>query len=183
MFKVGRNSLINRTSATFLLNVLFLKSLLLCATYRIAKHLAKLLSPLSTSEYTVKSTKDLIEKLKTVKVPKGNQMVSFDAKALFTNVPLECTIDLVLKRIYENHEISTSITRNEMREILLLCTKNVHFTFRDVDYLQTDGVAMGSSLGPVLAGILMVDLERSLVPLITAELSFGNDMWMTPSLL
>ena len=51
-----------------------------------------------------------------------------------------------------------------MREILLLCTKNVHFTFRDVVYLQTDGVAMGSPLGPVLAGIFMVNLERSLVP-------------------
>ena len=59
-----------------------------------------------------------------------------------------------------------------MREILLLCTKNVHFTSGDLVYLQTDGVAMGSPLGPVLAGILMVDLERSLVPLVTAELSF-----------
>ena len=59
-----------------------------------------------------------------------------------------------------------------MREILLLCTKNVHFTSGDLVYLQTDGVAMGSPLGPVLAGILMVDLERSVVPLVTAELSF-----------
>ena len=31
-------------------------------------------------------------------------------------------------------------------------------------YLQTNGVAMGSPLGPVLAGIFMVELERSLVP-------------------
>ena len=67
------------------------------ATYRLAKHLAKFLSLLSTSEYTVKSTKDFIEKLKTVKVPPGHQLVSFDLKALFTNVPLEYTIDLVLK--------------------------------------------------------------------------------------
>ena len=59
-----------------------------------------------------------------------------------------------------------------MREIILLCTKNVHFTFKDVVYLQADGVAMGSPLGPVLVGIFMVDLERSLVPLLTAELSF-----------
>ena len=80
-------------------------------------------------------------------------MVSFDVKGLFTNIPLESTIDLILKQIYKNHEISTSITRNEMREILLLCMKNVHFTFTDALYLQTDGVAMGSKLGPVLAGI------------------------------
>ena len=59
-----------------------------------------------------------------------------------------------------------------MKEILLLCMKNVHFTFTDALYLQTDGVAMGSELEPVLAGIYMVDLERSLVLLLTAELSF-----------
>ena len=71
-----------------------------------------------------------------------------------------------------------------MRKILLLCTKNVHFTFRDAVCLQTDGIAMCSPLGPVLAGIFMVDLERSLVPLLTAELSFWKRyVWMTPSLL
>ena len=47
-------------------------------------------------------------------------MVPFDIKSLFENVPLEYTIDLVLKRIYKYHEISTAVTRNEMREILHL---------------------------------------------------------------
>ena len=49
-------------------------------------------------------------------------------------MPLEYTTDFVLKQIYENHEISSSIVRNDMREALLLCTKNVHFTFRDIVY-------------------------------------------------
>ena len=131
----------------------------------------------------MKSTKDFIEKLRAVKVPKGYQMVSFDVKVLFTNVPLEYTIDLVLKRICENHEISTSITRNEMREMLLLCTKNEHSAFKDVLYLQTDGVAVGSPLGPGLAGIFMVDLERSLVLLLPPELGFWKRHVMAPSLL
>ena len=78
-----------------------------------------LLSPLSGSEYTVKSRKDFIEEIRTVKVPKGYQMVSFDVKTWFSNVPLEYTIDLILKRIYEKHGISTSITWNQMRQILL----------------------------------------------------------------
>ena len=110
-------------------------------------------------------------------------MASFDVKVLFTNVPLEYTIDLVLKRICENHEISTSITRNEMREMLLLCTKNEHSAFKDVLYLQTDGVAVGSPLGPVLAGIFMVDLERSLVLLLPPELGFWKRHVTAPSLL
>ena len=67
-------------------------------------------------------------------------MVSFDVKALFPNVPLEYTTGLVLKRIYENYGILTPITKNEMKEILLLCIKNVHFIFRDAVYLQTDWV-------------------------------------------
>ena len=87
-------------------------------------------------------------------------------------VPLEYTVDLVMERIHENHEILTSITRNDMRKILLVCTKKLPFRFRDVVYLPRDGVAMGSPLGPLLAEIFMVDLERSLVPLLTAELSF-----------
>ena len=116
--------------------------------------------------------KYFIENLRTVTVPQGYQMLYFDVKALFTNVSLKYTIDLVLKRIYDSYEILTSITRNEMREVLLLYTKNVHFTFRNIVYLQTDGFVMGSPLVPVFSGRFMVHLERSLVPLITSELSF-----------
>ena len=51
-----------------------------------------------------------------------------------------------------------------MKELLYLCTKSVQFTFNDMFFSQTDGVAMGSPLGPVLANIFMVELERSSVP-------------------
>ena len=99
-------------------------------------------------------------------------MISFYVNSLFMNVPLEYTIDLILKRIYDNGELSADITRSEMKEMLTLCTKNVHFTFNGDIYLQTDGVAMGSPLGPVLAGIFMVHLERSLVHILKEQLSF-----------
>ena len=62
--------------------------------------------------------------------------------------------------------ISMSITRNEMGEILLLCTKNIHFSFRDAVYLQADGNTMGSPLGSVLAGIFIVDLKKVFCSLI-----------------
>ena len=59
-----------------------------------------------------------------------------------------------------------------MKELLLLCTKNVHFTFEGITYQQLDGVAMGSPLGPVLAGIFMVELETTIVPTLTEYLLF-----------
>ena len=134
------------------------------ATYHLAKYLAKLLSPLSTSEYTVSSSKEFMTTIKNVQVPSGYHMVSFDVKSLFTNFPLEYTIGLVLERIYNKRELVTNFTRSEMKEMLLLRTKNAHFSYNNDISIQRDGVAMGSPLGPVLAGILMVNLKRSLVP-------------------
>ena len=58
-----------------------------------------------------------------------------------------------------------------MKDLLLLCTKNVHFSFNNDIYTQTDGVAMGSPLGPVLAGIFMVELERTVLPTLKDHMS------------
>ena len=46
-----------------------------------------------------------------------------------------------------------------MKDLLLFCTKNVHFSYSEDNYTQTDGVTMGLPLGPVLEGIFMVELE------------------------
>ena len=51
-----------------------------------------------------------------------------------------------------------------MKNLLILCTKNAHFSFGNNIYQQKDGVTMGSPPGPVLAGIFMVHLERTLMP-------------------
>ena len=50
--------------------------------------------------------------IKHQKVPDGHKIVSFDVVSLFTNVPLDTTIKIILKRIYNNNEINTSITNN-----------------------------------------------------------------------
>ena len=94
-------------------------------TYYLAKYLAKLLS---TSEYTVSSSKEFMAAAKNVQMPSGYHMVSFDVKSLFTNVPLEYTIGLVLERIYKG-ELVTNIARSEMKEMLLLYTKKFCFSY------------------------------------------------------
>ena len=66
------------------------------------------------------------------------------------------TINVVIKRIYDRQEIYTKISRNKMKEILLLCTENVHFTFENNFYQQKYREIMGSPLCPALAVIFMV---------------------------
>ena len=97
-------------------------------------------------------------------VPSAYKMISVDVSSLFTMVPLDYTIDLTLKRIYGDKEIETEISRNDMKNLLLLCTKNVYFTFENNIYQQNNGVAMWHPLGPMLAGIFMAHLEKTLMP-------------------
>ena len=91
-------------------------------------------------------------------------MVSFDVSNLFTNVPLDFTIDLILKKVYGKRAVKTKLKRAELKELLEMCTKEMHFTFDGKVYQQTDGVCMGSPLGPVLANVFMVYLEETIVP-------------------
>ena len=53
--------------------------------------------------------------------------------------------------------------KNEINKLLTIYTKNVHFSFNNDIYVQIDGFAMGSPLGPVIANIFMVELESVVV--------------------
>ena len=88
-------------------------------SYHLAKYLAKTLSPLSKSEYTVNNNLELISYMKAISIPSDHNLISFDVKSLFTNVPLDFTTDLISKSIYEDNEIQTNIKKKEMKQLLL----------------------------------------------------------------
>ena len=88
------------------------------ASYHLAKYLAKVLSPLNKSEYTVNSTTDF-KSIQKLKIPNKHKVISFDVKALFTNAPLDYTRNVILRKIYDNHEIDTNISKKEMKDRLI----------------------------------------------------------------
>ena len=57
-----------------------------------------------------------------------------------------------------------------LKELLYLCTKYLHFTFNDEIYTKTDGVAMGSPLGPLLTNIFMTSLKENVIPSLSSSL-------------
>ena len=134
------------------------------ASYQLARYLAKLLSPLSTSGYTVKSTNEFITHIKGHNIPNNFKLISFDVTLLFTKVLLDFRIDVILRRTYNQNEVNTNIPKQQMKDLILLCTKNIPFSYNCDIYTQTDSVAMDSQLGPVLAGIFLVELERAILP-------------------
>ena len=99
-----------------------------------------------------------------MEIANGYFLVSYDVSSLFTNVPFNETIQLLANRAFANNWFNTthdlSLTKTDLVELLSIATKGQLFQFNGALYEQTDGVAMGSPLGPLLANVFMSHLER-----------------------
>ena len=129
--------------------------------YELTKTLKLLISPYLPSKYNIKSTHELIQVLHTIK-PNNGILASLDVENLFTNVPVNVTIDIIINNIYNNPSLPPLKTNpNILRKLLLTCTTEVPFHDHLGNiYVQTNGVSMGSILGPIFSNFYMSDLEN-----------------------
>ena len=88
-------------------------------------------------------------------------MASFDIKSLFTNIPLDETIGIIVNKCFSNASRFHGLTLQQFTNLLTMTVKNCHFLFDGKLYHQKDGVAMGSPLGPLFANIFLSFHERS----------------------
>ena len=77
-------------------------------------------------------------------------MTSFDIVSLFTNIPLEDSIDLAVTYILEGNP-TDKMRKQDLYKLFFFATAETHFLFKGQFYDQVDGVAMGSPLAPALA--------------------------------
>ena len=87
--------------------------------------------------------------------PAKTFLCSFDISSLFTNVPLDETIEICADALYRGHLDCPPIPEDTFRELMLIATRGVEFSFNNQMYKQLDGVAMGSPLSPALANIFV----------------------------
>ena len=87
-------------------------------------------------------------------------MGSLDVDSLFTNIPLEETIEICTNELFKESETVEGLSKTEFKELLSLATKDSHFIFDGTLYKQIDGVAMGSPLGPTLANAFLVTTRK-----------------------
>ena len=80
---------------------------------------------------------------------------SLDVDSLFTNIPLEETINICTNLLYNNEDVIEGINKSEFKNLLSLATQESYFIFNHVLYKQQDGLAMGSPLGPTMANVLL----------------------------
>ena len=129
--------------------------------YGIAKWLDSFIKPNIPNTYMLDSTEHFVNKLKDFSVSPGDQMVSFDVKSLYTNVPLAETIDIVTEYVYsENSVVVPPIPESIFKKLLRSVTEGI-FMFNGDCYKQVDGLAMGGPLGPSLANFFLAHLEKT----------------------
>jgi len=87
-------------------------------------------------------------------------LVSYDIDSLFTNIPVNEVINIILDKLYPPHTDRKTFTyagfkRLDMKRALEWCILNNTFIFNGEYFVQIDGIAMGSPLAPVLADIFL----------------------------
>ena len=81
-------------------------------------------------------------------------LISYDVSSLFTNIPLDETVEIAVNKILKNRQ-DVKIAKRKLTKHFLFATAQTHIMFNGNFYDQIDGVAMGSPLAPVLANLFM----------------------------
>jgi hypothetical protein len=85
--------------------------------------------------------------------------MSLDVDNMYTNIPVDESINIMKKRLTENNSLSKEKILDTCR-LAKLITKQNYFQFNGKYYIQNEGLAMGSPLSGILAEIYLNDFEN-----------------------
>ena len=92
------------------------------STYKLAKFLVPVLSDITQNEFTVKDSFTFVDEILTQN--SDLYMASLDVDALFTNIPLDETIDICIKKLFKTlNTLVKGISKNNFCDSLNLATK------------------------------------------------------------
>ena len=133
-------------------------------TYKLAKELARILTPLTRhTAYTVKNSAAFVKRIQDIHMTPQDQLVSFDIKNLFTEVPVEAALKVVEEKLTKDQTLRerANIPVPQLVELTNLCLRSTYFQLGEEFYEQLDGAAMGSPLSPVIANLYLEHLEET----------------------
>ena len=86
-------------------------------SYNLARFLCDLCSPLVPNDHSCKDTFSFVSQIKNANLSK-NFLISYDVTSLFTNIPLQETIDIAINLIF-NDNPNLNITKKELKKLFL----------------------------------------------------------------
>ncbi len=120
----------------------------------------------ATNEHTIDDIFQFADEIQQTTVKDDDVLVSYDVTALFTNIPVDGTIQILADKAFTNDWFNKThgpqLKKEQLIELLEVAVKDQLFQFDGELYEQIDGVALGSPLGPLLANTFMCSLEEKL---------------------
>lgn len=111
-----------------------------------------------TIRNTVSNTTKFVEDIVQVNLNDDERYVSLDIDDLFINMPVTRAVDIIINRIdYSEKFIESTLTKTDLKQLLLLAMNNSYFPFNNKIYKQKRGLPMGNPLSPLLADLFMHD--------------------------
>ena len=114
------------------------------------------------AEYSIRNSKQFIEKAKNIIVEEGETLISYDVKALYPSIPQEEVLDLINQKLTNDNELKdrTPITGPNIMRLMKVCVNNTFFMFNGKLYKQIDGLAIGRSTSGFGAELYMYEFEK-----------------------
>lgn len=128
-------------------------------SYNLCKFLVPILEPLTSNPYTLRNSYEFADLIKEQNFSDCT-MASFDIESLFTNIPLHETIDIIIRKLFNNSNNFMGFTEEYFRKLLVLAVTGSVFLFKGVLYEQLEGLGMGLPLGPTFANIFLCFFEQ-----------------------
>ena len=85
-------------------------------SYNIAKHLVPILEPITTNKFTIKNSFEFAKEV--IEQDSGLFMASLDVDPIFTNIPLEETVNTSRDYLFVNGAEINSFSRNNFEKLL-----------------------------------------------------------------
>ncbi|CAF3420011.1 unnamed protein product [Rotaria socialis] len=100
-----------------------------------AKALKRMLSNIVQNEVIIKDSLAFASQFKSLGANYSSfKMVSFDVASLYTNIPLDETLKIILDHSYNDETPTPPIKREDMKKLLEFATKHSHFLFNGKVY-------------------------------------------------
>ena len=130
--------------------------------YKTGKVIAQCLKPLTKNEFVINNTQDFPSMLNIVELSEDED-VSYDVESLFTNIPINETIDFICDKIYIDKKLQPICKGSIFKKLLLKLTTECTFSVNEQLCKQIDVFSMGGTLSVVLSDYFMNKMEKDAV--------------------
>ena len=94
--------------------------------YELASYLDNLIKPvLNNSKVILKDSFDFVNKISKIK-NENYTMVSFDVESLFTNIPINETIEITINLCFGEEQKFNGMNKKQFKKLLEISTKQSH---------------------------------------------------------